>query len=228
MTKVSTGTGPIDIIHHIASKRDGLHGPASAPLIENMPRGAMRASPQERFTRAPASRAHPRPAGESHARAALSTPTCAMFSDSKMRPRIGLRQAEHRVSRQSTSGNGYSAQAWACNGRGNLHTHCRSRRRGRSSEPGREAGTHPWDEQGDTLSSAPLTGPASVALNGADGNRPTSARTFVARPAQVNEANSARLADHVDMRFMRHSNRKVERAHLPGLMEMFERALRAG
>ena len=141
-------------MHHIASKQDGLSVPIRAPLPENMPRGAMRASPQERFTRAPASRAHPRPAGESHARAALSTPTCAMFSDSKMRPRIGLRQAEHRVSRQSTSGNGHSAQAWACNGRGNLHTHCRSRRRGRSSEPGREAGTHPWDGHGSTLSSA--------------------------------------------------------------------------
>jgi len=48
--------------------------------------------------RAPASRAHPRPAGESHARIALPTPICAMFLDSKMRPRIVLRQAEHRVS----------------------------------------------------------------------------------------------------------------------------------
>ena len=73
----------------------------------------------------------------------------------------------------------------------------------------------------------PLTGSASVAHNDADGNRPTSARTFFSRPVHVNEANSARRADHVDMRFMRHSNRKVERAHLLGLMEMFERALRA-
>ena len=49
-------------------------------------------------TRAPASRAHPRPAGESHARLPLSTSMCAMFLDSKVRPRIVLRQAEHRVS----------------------------------------------------------------------------------------------------------------------------------
>jgi hypothetical protein len=48
--------------------------------------------------RATASRAHPRPAGESHALVALSTPISAMFLDSKMRPRIVLRQAEHRVS----------------------------------------------------------------------------------------------------------------------------------
>ena len=56
-------------------------------------------------------------------------------------------------------------------------------------------------------------------------NRPTCARTFVARPAQVNEAHSARRANHDDMRFMRYRNQKVERAHPTGLVEMFERAL---
>ena len=108
MTKFSTGTGPTDIIHDIASKRDGLRGPIRAPLPENMPRApqlaptAMRAehlwNAEQARARAPASRAHPRPAGESHARIALPTPICAMFLDSKMRPRIVLRQAEHRVS----------------------------------------------------------------------------------------------------------------------------------
>ena len=114
------------------------------------------------------------------------------------------------------------------NGWAYLRAHRRSRRSARSSEPGCEAGTRPRDGQGGALSSAdPLTGSASVAHNDADGNRPTSARTFFSRPVHVNEANSARRADHVDMRFMCHSNRKVERAHLLGLMEMFERALRA-
>ena len=59
-----------------------------------------------------------------------------------------------------------------------------------------------------------------------DENRPTSARTFVARPAQANEVESARDGDHDHMRIMRQVNRKVQCAHLPGLMEMFERALR--
>ena len=48
----------------------------------------------------------------------------------------------------------------------------RSRRSGRSSEPGREAGTHPWDGQGNTQSSAPLTGSASATHNAVDENRP--------------------------------------------------------
>jgi hypothetical protein len=49
-------------MHHIASKQDGLSVPIRAPLPENMPRGAMRASPagtlhaRARFTRAPATR----------------------------------------------------------------------------------------------------------------------------------------------------------------------------
>ena len=79
-----------------------------AQQAKNMPRGylsATRAESSEHLwnterarTRAPASRAHPRPVGESHARIALPTPICAMFMDSKVRPRIVLRQAEHRVS----------------------------------------------------------------------------------------------------------------------------------
>ena len=48
--------------------------------------------------RASASRARPRPAGGSHERLPMSTSMCAMFSDSKMRPRIVLRQREHKVS----------------------------------------------------------------------------------------------------------------------------------
>ena len=51
------------------------------------------------------------------------------------------------------------------------------------------------------------------------------ARTFVAGPAQAGEVKSARGADHNDMRFMRHRNRKVERTHPTGLVEPFERAL---
>ena len=63
--KISTGTGPTDIIHHIASKTDGLRGPTSAPLPKNMPCGPFAsrapstsgvhrtaASARERFTRA--------------------------------------------------------------------------------------------------------------------------------------------------------------------------------
>eukprot|EP00966_Prymnesium_polylepis_P336721 7391718-Prymnesium_polylepis.3 len=49
--------------------------------------------------RASASRARARSAGGSHALLPLSTSTCAMFLDSKMRPRIVLRQREHKVGR---------------------------------------------------------------------------------------------------------------------------------
>ena len=102
MTKISTGTGPIDIIHDIASKQDGLSGPIRAPLPENICPAAMRAEhlwdAERARARASASRARARPAGESYARFALSTPICAMFLYSKMRPRIVLRQAERRVS----------------------------------------------------------------------------------------------------------------------------------
>ena len=73
-----------------------------------------------------------------------------------------------------------------------------------------------------------VTGTASATNNAADENRPTSARTFFPRPAQADEVGPAREADHDDMRITRQLNRKVQRAHLPGLMEMFERALRAG
>ena len=41
VTEISTGTGPTDIIHNIASKQDGLRAPKSAPLPENMPRGPL-------------------------------------------------------------------------------------------------------------------------------------------------------------------------------------------
>ena len=51
---------------------------------------------------------------------------------------------------------------------------------------------------------------------------------FIGRPAQADEAESAREADHDDMRIMRQINGKVKRAHLFCLVEMFERALRAG
>ena len=75
----------------------------------------------------------------------------------------------------------------------------------------------------------PLTGSASVALDDADGNRPTSACTFFARPVQADKVNSARDSDHEDMRIRRaHAGIDDRGAHLPGLMEMFERALRAG
>ena len=66
------------------------------------------------------------------------------------------------------------------------------------------------------------------AHDAAEVNRPMSAHTFVVRPAQVNEADSARRDNHDDMRFMRHSNQEIERAHLPSSVKMFERALRAG
>mgnify|MGYP006120376717 CR=1 FL=1 len=107
VTEISTGTGPIDIIHDIASKRDGLRGPIRAPLPENMPRGPLApCAPSTSGTQSGREGTRPlhartpdqRPAGESHARIALPTPICAMFLDSKMRPRIVLRQAEHRVS----------------------------------------------------------------------------------------------------------------------------------
>jgi hypothetical protein len=73
-----------------------------------------------------------------------------------------------------------------------------------------------------------VTGTASATNNAADEHCPTSARTIFAWPVQADEAESARDADHDDMRSMRQRERKVKRAHLPGLMEMFERALRAG
>ena len=68
-----------------------------------------------------------------------------------------------------------------------------------------------------------VTGTASATNNAADEHFPTSARTIFARPVQVDEAESARDTDHDDMRFMRQRNWKVKRAHLPGLIEMFER-----
>ena len=70
-----------------------------------------------------------------------------------------------------------------------------------------------------------LTGSASVALNDADGNRPTSARTFFVRPEQGNESEPARAGEHGSMRMMRQSDRKVERTHLKALLETFERPL---
>ena len=73
-----------------------------------------------------------------------------------------------------------------------------------------------------------VTGTASATNNAADEHCPTSARTIFAWPVQADEAESARDADHDDMRSMRQRDRKLKRAHLPGLMEMFERALRAG
>jgi hypothetical protein len=78
------------------------HKRTTAPKHAPQPLCAMRAehlwNAERARARATASRAHPRPAGESHPLVALSTPICAMFLDSKMRPRIVLRQAEHRVS----------------------------------------------------------------------------------------------------------------------------------
>ena len=73
-----------------------------------------------------------------------------------------------------------------------------------------------------------LAGPASAKRNADDEHSSTIARTFVGRPAQANEAESARETDHDGMRIMRQINRKVKRAHLFCLMEMFEQALRAG
>jgi hypothetical protein len=109
--KLRTGTG---FLTHTPLIDIRQHGPSNAACridlrraqqAKNMPRGYLSATRAEHLwnterarTRAPASRAHPRPAGESHARIALPTPICAMFLDSKMRPRIVLRQAEHRVS----------------------------------------------------------------------------------------------------------------------------------
>ena len=109
--KLRTGTG---LLTHTPLIGIRQHAPSNAACsidlrraqqAENMPRGTISATCAEHLwnterarARAPASRAHPRPAGESHARIALPTPICAMFLDSKMRPRIVLRQAEHRVS----------------------------------------------------------------------------------------------------------------------------------
>ena len=68
-----------------------------------------------------------------------------------------------------------------------------------------------------------LSGLASARCNTDDEQSSTIARTFVGRPAQADEVRSAREADHDDMRIMRQINRKVQRAHLPALPEMFER-----
>ena len=48
-----------------------------------------------------------------------------------------------------------------------------------------------------------LTGPASAKRNADDEHSSTIARTFFRRPVQADEAESARDADHDDMRFMR-------------------------
>jgi hypothetical protein len=71
-----------------------------------------------------------------------------------------------------------------------------------------------------------LTGLASARRNAEDENSSTIARTFFRRPVQADETESACDTDHDDMRIVSQRNRKVERAHLPGLMEKFERALR--
>ena len=60
----------------------------------------------------------------------------------------------------------------------------------------------------------PVTGPASAKRNTDDEHSSTIARTFVGRPAQADEAESAREADHDEMRIMRQINGKVKRAHL--------------
>ena len=64
VTEISMGTGPIGIIHDIASKRDGLRGPTRAPLPKKCPAAPLRhtrraplehrtaASVRELFTRA--------------------------------------------------------------------------------------------------------------------------------------------------------------------------------
>ena len=102
VTEISTGTGPTNIIHNIASKQDGLRAPQSAPLPENMPRGPL-APCAPSTSGAPSGREraralHGRAPDGSHERLPMSTSMCAMFSDSKMRPRIVLRQREHKVS----------------------------------------------------------------------------------------------------------------------------------
>jgi hypothetical protein len=93
-------------MQHIPSKKSVLHGPMRVQQPENQPCGthicAMRAehgmSTERLRPRATASRAHPRPAGESHERPELPTSICGMFLDSTMRPRNGLRQRVQRVS----------------------------------------------------------------------------------------------------------------------------------
>ena len=56
----------------------------------------------------------------------------------------------------------------------------------------------------------------------------TVARTFSDRPAQTDEAHSARCEHHEAMRNVRGAPRVIGRAHLSGLLPMFERVVRGG
>ena len=53
----------------------------------------------------------------------------------------------------------------------------------------------------------------------------TVARTLCDRPAQTDEAHSAPCEHHEDMRNVRGAPRVIGRAHLSGLLPMFERAV---
>jgi hypothetical protein len=54
----------------------------------------------------------------------------------------------------------------------------------------------------------------------------TVARTLCDRPAQTDEARSARCDHHEAMRNVRRAPRAIGRAHLSGMLPMFERAVR--
>ena len=108
--KLRTGTG---LLTHTPLIGIRQHAPSNAACsidlrraqqAENMPRGTISATCAEHLwnterarARAPASRAHPRPAGESHARIAPPTPICAMFLDSKMCSACRGAQGQHRA-----------------------------------------------------------------------------------------------------------------------------------
>ena len=77
----------------------------------------------------------------------------------------------------------------------------------------------------------PVTGPASAKRNADDEHSSTIARTRARSSDGLRKRTrpkSAREADQDDMRIMRQINGKVKRAHPFCLVEMFERALRAG
>ena len=83
---------------HAVSTSDARNKPKTCRAAPLRHAGAEHLWNTERArARAPASRAHPRPAGESHARIAPPTPICAMFLDSKMCSACRGAQGQHRA-----------------------------------------------------------------------------------------------------------------------------------
>ena len=68
-----------------------------------------------------------------------------------------------------------------------------------------------------------LTGLASAKRNAEDERHPSFARSLIPRPAQAAKAYSARDSDHEDMRKLRWHAWVDKCAHLPALLEEFER-----